>query len=176
MSVSQSALVAIFLTAGLGAQPGPQLREYHYKAKFLAFTTYYTSFPKTAPPAQGWVLGVIGKSPFGAYLDQVFTPRTTIKGRSVQVVYPKTPQEVASCDVLFICRSEKARLHEILSWVEGRPVLTVGDTKGYAKHGVMVNFTLERSFVRTEVNLPAARKVGLDFNSSFLKNSRSIHP
>lgn len=169
------ALAGILLAADLGPQEGARLDEYQYKAKFLAFAAYYTTFPpQRAATPQPWVVGILGKSPFGRYLDEAFSPETTIRGRKVQVTYPKEEKEVLGCDVLFICRSEQARIEEILGWVQGRPILTVGDTRGFANQGVMVNFFLEQSFVRTEVNLAAARKSGMDFNSSFLKNSKVI--
>ena len=168
------ALPGVLLLAGVGAQEEARLEEYQYKAKFLAFAAYYANFPPRPTTPQTWVIGILGKSPFGRYIDESFGPNTTIKGRKVQVVYPKTEKEVTACEVLFICRSEQGRLDEILGWVKGQPILTVGDSKGFANQGVMVNFFLEQSFVRTEVNLPAARKVGMDFNSAFLKNSRVV--
>lgn len=168
------ALPGILLMAHPGAQEETRLDEFQYKAKFLAFAAYYANFPPRAATPPIWVVGILGKSPFGRYIDEAFGPTTTIKGRRVQVVYPKTEKEVAACEVLFICKSEQGRLDEVLGWVKGLPVLTVGDTKGFANQGVMVNFFLEQSFVRTEVNLQAARKVGMDFHSAFLKNSRVV--
>lgn len=169
-----SPLLGILLVTAPGAQEETRLEEYQYKAKFLAFAAYYANYPPRPATPQVWVIGIFGKSPFGRYIDEAFGPTTTIKGRRVQVVYPKNEKEAAACEVLFICRSEQGRLDEILGWVRGLPILTVGDTKGFANQGVMVNFFLEQSFVRTEVNLQAARKVGMDFNSAFLKNSRVV--
>lgn len=169
----------VLLGAVTATKPGvPQgrLEEYQFKAKYLGFTAYYTTFPARADPSRPWVIGVLGRSPFGRHLSDAFTPETTIRGRAVVLRFPQTEVETAEVDVLFICGSEQHRVREILAWVRGRPILTVGDTPGYGQQGVMVNFFLEQSFVRMEVNLPSARQAGLDFNSSFLKHSRLITP
>lgn len=174
MSPSWLVLMSIVLLAGPGTQEEVRLEEYQYKAKFLAFAAYYSIFPPKPATSHPWVIGIVGKSPFGKFLDEAFGPTTTIKGRKVQVVFPKTDKEILACEVLFICRSEQGRVEEILGSLKGLPILTVGDTKGFAQQGVMVNFFLEQSFVRTEVNLQAARKVGMDFNSAFIKNARVV--
>lgn len=176
MTPIRPATIGILLAVSVGAQEPGRLDEYQYKAKFIGFATYYTAFPARPGPPQPWVLGVLGRSPFGKYLDESFTPETTIKARWVKVVYPRTEQDVIRCDVLFICRSEQARLDEVLGWVKGRPILTISDSRGFALQGVMVNFYIEQSYVKTEVNVAAAKKAGLEFSSSFLKNARLVAP
>lgn len=166
-------LLGLLLAFDAGAQQG-RMDEYQYKAKFLGFTAYYTTFPTPADPSRPWVIGVLGRSPFGRTLAETFTSETTIRGRSVLLRFPQTPQEASSVDVLFICASEQDRVPEILEGLRGRPVLTVGDTPGFGQRGVMVNFFIDQSYVRMEVNLPAARRAGFEFSSAFLRNSRLI--
>jgi hypothetical protein len=78
------------------------------------------------------------------------------------------------CRVLFIGASEAPNLRRILDGVKGRPVLTVGDSEGFAAAGVMVNFYLEQNKVRFEINPDAANRAGLKFGSQLLKLARLV--
>ncbi len=169
-------LLGAALAADMSVQVGAPLEEYQSKAKFLAFVTYYTVFPTKPPPDQPWSVGILGRSPFGKYLGETFNPSLTIRARPVRLSFPQTQGEAVACDVLFISKSEQGRLEDLLDWVRGRPILTIGDTRGFAQRGVMVNFVLEEGFIKTEVNLQAARKAGLDFSSAFLRTSRIVRP
>jgi len=50
----------------------------------------------------------------------------------------------------------------------GAEVLTVGDTKGFAELGGIINFVLDNDRVRFEVNRKAAEQAGLKISSKLL--------
>lgn len=153
------------------AMPLGDTEEYLLKAKCISFTLFYTQFPK-GDSTQPWNVGVLGTHPFGANLSLVFSPTTTVKGRKVNLVFFRRGEEPKGVHVLYICRSEASRLDDVLEDVKGKPILTLSDIPGSAKRGVMVNLALEENHIRPEVNLRAARAVGLDFASSFLNFAR----
>ena len=70
---------------------------------------------------------------------------------------------------LFISGSESARLSTILEEVKSDGVLTVGDTVGYARRGVVINLVVEDGKVRFNVNVDAARQGRLKLSSKLLK-------
>ena len=115
-----------------------------------------------------FTLGVIGQSPFGDDLDRYFL-KQLLKGKSVQVRYCRTLEDLDSCDLVFICASEKDRLKPILARVRQRPILTVSDTPGFAKAGVMVSFLREGNRLAFEVNVATAKEAGIQFASNFLQ-------
>lgn len=150
--------------------PGRRLEEYQVKAMYLGHIGAYTDRRDGAPflePTQTYRIGVVGKNPFEQHLATIYG-KQTVKKAKVKVVFPRTPEEALDCQMLFISRSEADRLEEILGWVKNRPVVTVGDTRGYAQRGVMVNFTLEKDLVNWEVNLGSLRKSGLVMDPTFL--------
>ena len=157
----------------LSQQPGP-LPEPLLKARCIGFIAGFTLYPPSSPQVAPISIGLLGSPNFEEHFREVFPPERTILGRRVRLEYPKTEAEAKMLKVLFIGRSEEARLSEILHWVKGRPVLTIGDTPGFAEKGVMVNIILEKQLIRLEVNLQASREAGLDFQSTFLKYSRII--
>lgn len=163
-----SASLLLCAQAGVRAQAPPK-PEYLLKAEYMAFVGQASARFTAQDPEAGQVfrLGVVGRSPFEGFLAQVYE-RRTVRGKPVKVVFPRTPEEVAACQMIFICRSESDRLEEVLGWVKGRPVITVGDSKGFLSRGVMVNFVLEQDRVAIWVNLEAAKRSGLGFAPDFL--------
>ena len=160
--------LAVVMTAVAG-----DTEEYLLKAKCISFTMYYTSFPK-AEPSQPWTVGILGISPFGPHLADVFAPDKTVKGRKVSLRYLRRGADPSGVQVLFICRSEADRLEEILEDVKGKPILTLSDIPNATAQGVMVTLALDQSRIRPEVNLQAARAAGLEFSASFLNFAKVL--
>ncbi len=53
-------------------------------------------------------------------------------------------------------------------------VLTIAETPGFARRGGVINFTLEDSKVRFEVNVDAAQQVGLNISSRLLSLAKIV--
>jgi len=115
-----------------------------------------------------FVLAVLGRTPFGDELDSYFATRT-LKNRPVAVRYLHQPSELGECDLLFVCASEKPRLAAILEQMKGRPALTVADTEGFARAGVMVGLVRSGARIGFEVNLAKTREAGLRMAPGFLQ-------
>jgi hypothetical protein len=97
-----------------------------------------------------------------------------IKERPVVVTVLSAPAEVEGCQVLFLPAAQKDGLEKILVHTLARPILTVGDTEGFAERGVLVNFYTFENAVRFEINDSAARKSGLEISSRLLKLARIV--
>ena len=76
--------------------------------------------------------------------------------------------------MLFITSGERLRLRAIIERTSRRPILTVGDTDGFARAGVLVNFYLDKTRVRFEVNADAIKVSGLKVSSRLLKLARIV--
>ena len=161
---------AVAGAALLAGAPCPAVQvtpEYQAKVVLMDKLTRFVDWPR-AEPNRSFVLAVLGRTPFGDELDSYFASRT-LKNRPVTIRYLHQASEAADCDLLFICASEKARLAGILEQVRGRPVLTVADTEGFARAGVMVGLVRTGSRVGFEVNLTPTRESGLRMAPGFLQ-------
>ena len=172
MNLARRALAGLVSVVALAAPAGDG-EEYLLKARCIGFTMYFTVFPK-AEPSQALILGILGTSPFGPSLAEIFTPATTVKGRKVVVRQLRRGADLSGVHVLYICPSEADRLKEILEELKGKPILTLSDIPNASANGVMVTLTLEQGKVRPEVNLQAARAVGLEFTMSFLNFAKVL--
>jgi hypothetical protein len=151
--------------------------EYKVKAEFLERFTRFIEWPDDSPlnnPDKSFCICVTGKSPFGSYLKEM-AGQVKIKGRAVEIhQIDQLPAELPKCQILFIARSEKDKLADILKLTADKPILTVGDTDGFAEDGVLMNFFTSGSYIRFEVNIDRAEKSKLKFSSRLLKLAKLV--
>lgn len=167
-------LVVVALAARvLLAREPPQVPEYELKAEFLERFTRFIDWPNEAGPETPFVIGVLAPNPFGRYLDELASSRK-VKGRPIVVKEIAAPENADECDLLFVPASHKKNLPRILSKTSGKPILTVGDTDGFAEKGILVNFYTSESNLRFEINDAAIKKSGLKASSKLLKLARII--
>jgi hypothetical protein len=78
--------------------------------------------------------------------------------------------------MVFISASEKGNLPQILEMLAGSSACTVGDTRGFAQQGIMVNFIIEQEKIRFEINTESARRAKLTISSKLLRLAKTIYP
>jgi len=155
-----------------------QVPEYKLKAEFLERFTRFVEWPgdETSEGGPGaFSVCVLPGSPFGPHLEEMAANRK-VKGRPIVIEEVKGLVDVARCQILFIPASEKSNLPRILAKTADHPVLTVGDTDGFADKGVILNFYTSDDTVRFEVNEEAAKRSGLRLSSKLMKLARVVHP
>jgi hypothetical protein len=149
--------------------------EYEVKAVFLYNFVQFTEWPdstfanKDAPIR----IGVLGEDPFRGALEKVLRGET-IRNRRVVVTHSHDLRELAQSHVLFVGKSERDRVAEVLSGLNSAPVLTVGETEGFARRGGTINFYLEDDKVRFEINPESTRERGLRMSSQLLALGRIV--
>jgi hypothetical protein len=171
-------LVALALAppVGLKAQnQTPGVREYQIKAVFLFnFAQFVDWPPESFPDAQApLVIGILGKDPFGPYLDEAVKGEK-VNNRAMVIRRYTNVNDVADCQILFISQSEAARLDQILERLRGRSILTVGDMEGFSQLGGMIRFVIENSKVRLRINIKAAKQAHLTISSKLLRPAEIV--
>lgn len=169
------AILVFFASFTLQAEAPPV--EYQLKAELLERFTSFIDWPANSAvsdPSVPFMIGIVGHNPFGSYLDRF--SQTTIKGKKVQVIEVSNLEDIDRCQVVFVARSEEKNLADILFKTTGKPILTVADTDGFARKGVLINFYQYDDYIRFEVNQAAVDKSGLKFSSRLLKLARFVEP
>jgi YfiR/HmsC-like len=152
--------------------------EYLIKAGFIYNFAKFVEWPSAAfsQPDSPIVIGVLGADPFGSVLDRIVEDKK-IGARGFVVrryKWGKELKDLKDCKILFISASEKTHIDEILLSVKGLPILTVGETPGFAERGGVIRFTLEDNRVRFEVNVDAAHQADLNISSRLLTLAKII--
>lgn len=162
---------ALLAAGPLGAEAVPA-PEYALKAQFLVEILPYVQW-RTEPAGNSrpFVIGVLGRSPFGTHLNDYARGRS-VRHRPLQVRYGDRIQDLSGCDAVFICRSESSGIPAIVAWTHGRRMLTVADDERGIRQGVMLCFLMEGQFVRLLANPEAAAAEGLAFSSQLLRVAR----
>jgi hypothetical protein len=161
----------MLLAARLGGEAAPA-PEYALKAQFLVEILPYVQWrAEPADNTRPFVLGVLGRSPFGSHLNDYARGRT-VRRRPIQVRYGDRIQDLSGCDAVFICRSESSGIAEIVAWTRGRRVLTVADGERGVREGVMLCFLMDGQFIRLFANPEAAAVEGVVFSSQLLRIAR----
>lgn len=153
------------------------LTEYQIKAVFLFNFTRFIEWPPAAfaTATSPIVIGVLGEDPFGQALDEAARGEK-INGRTLIVQRYRTLADVPACHILFVSRSETARLDEIIAALKTRSVLSVSDAVGFTAQGGMIRFVTEKNRVRLRINLAAAKAAQLTLSSKLLRPAEIVGP
>jgi hypothetical protein len=148
--------------------------EYQVKAACIYNFTKFVEWPPEAfPPERSspFVIGVIGDDPFNGELQRAVQNKD-VGGRGFVVRHLRNAGEARACHILFVCRSERKSVADILAAVASLPVLTISETDRFVQSGGIINFLVEQNKVRFEINAEAAKKAGLKISSKLLNLGR----
>src|SRR3984893_17453551 len=167
--------VALLLVAGglLGA--AAPVSEYQLKAVFLFNFAQFVEWPPAALPRENapFVIGVLGKDPFGADLDDVVRGET-VSRHPLAVARYHNVAEVRDCQILFIATSELAQLEGILAALKGRSILTVTDAEGPTVRGVMIGLVRQDNRIRLRIDLQASKASNRTISSKLLRRAEIV--
>lgn len=163
------ALVALTSTAS-AAMADPQSKpEYLVKAQIIRKLLDYLEWP-TGASAQPLVVAVLEPSPFGDYLPKELG-NLVIKGRPLKLRFFRGLSQLNQCDVLFIPEASEENLGIILAGLKGKPIITIGDTPGFASRGVIVNLAPMEGRTRLEINATSLKNSGVTLSPQVMKSA-----
>lgn len=171
-------LSAMAMGSHAAGADSPDSSEYLIKAGFIYNFAKLVEWPTTAfpQPDSPIVIGILGNDPFGATLDNIVADKK-IDGRGISVKrmkWSKDYKDLKDCNILFVSLSENQHIDSLVEAMKGLPILTIGDTPGFAKRGGIINFTLEDNKVRFEVNVEAAKHADLTISSRLLTLAKIV--
>jgi hypothetical protein len=158
------------LTALARATQGAEAAsEYQIKAVFLFNFTRFVEWPPQAfaSPSEPFVIGVLGEDPFGSRLDDVVRNERVGEHPLIIRRFHKL-EDIGNCKVLFMDRSESAKVGQAIAGLNNGSVLTVSELDGSAERGVMIEFATENNHIRLRINAEGARAAGLVVSSKLL--------
>lgn len=169
-------VVFFFALAATAAAQSERAPEYEVKAAFLYNFAKFVAWPSQAFPGPSAPLRicVFGEDPLDDALSRIVQGKT-ISGRAILNRSVESPAQAHTCHILFISRSERARVQQTLACVRDLPVLTVGDSADFLPRGGIINFVLEQDRVRFEINLAAAERQHLKISSKLLAVARIVN-
>jgi hypothetical protein len=158
------------------AQAAPS-REYQIKAVFLFNFAQFVEWPTIAfaGSTSPLVIGILGGDPFGAYLDETVRDEK-VNHRPLTIQRYQRVDEIKTCHVLFISRSEASRLEQILVSLKDRSILIVGDGDDFVQRGGMIRLANAQNKIRMSINVDAAKAANLTISSKLLRAAELVTP
>lgn len=150
--------------------------EYEVKAAFLFNFGQFVDWPQDAfsDPQAPLVICVLGEDRFGGALDDIVQGEN-IRGRPLLVQRHRQNAQL-DCHILFIDRSMRTSLKDVLANLEGQSTLTVGDFEGFARDGGMIRFVTVGQKIRLHINLATAKAAQLSISSKLLRPAQILRP
>lgn len=153
----------------------PTLGEYQVKAVFLFNFTQFVAWPPEAfpDPQAPFVIGVLGRDPFGTALDETVRGET-VNGRPLVIQRYGSVGELKPCQILFIDRSARDEVERALQTLEHKGTLTVSDFEADSPRDVVIRFLNENKKIRLRINVDSARSAGLTISSKLLRPAQVV--
>ena len=168
----RSTVLAALLAAllGAGVRAAEVSLEYQVKATYLFNFVKFVEWP---PAADGrgtrpLTICVAERNPFGDSLREAIQGEK-VAGRPLKTRVVSQPE--SSCAVVFVPRGTAAGRY--LEAFRESPTLTVGEEAEFLAKGGIINFIVEGSHVRFEIEPAAAKRVDLRISSHLLRLART---
>lgn len=145
------------------------------KAVFVVNFLRFVEWPSAhvAPAPAPLVVAVLGDR---AFIDSLrgYAAGQSVSGHGIEVKAVERPEDARGAHVLFIGSSESGNLPAIVKVAETSALLTIGDTDGFARAGVILNLYTVDQRVRIEANPSAATRTGLRLSAHLLRIARIV--
>jgi hypothetical protein len=157
-----------------GAAAAPA-REYEIKAAFLYNFTKFVDWPAQsfANADTPIVIGVLGDSPCVQALERLVKDRK-VNGRPIVVRRIASAAEAKVTQMLFVGSAQEEQFAGMEPAIASLPVLTVGESPGFATLGGAIDFVPQGDNIRFEINIGVAERAGLKISAQLQKLATAV--
>lgn len=150
--------------------------EAELKAAFVYNFIKFTEWPaeEMANKNEPFVIGVLGKDPFGAALDKTIEGESFHQKPIVVRRFSRMEESVGNSQVIFIGASEESNLPAILKLIDGQAILTVSEIENFAQRGGVIKLAKESNKLVFEINVDTAKRAGLAMSAQLLRLARIV--
>lgn len=162
-------LPANFVSSKAMAQ-GSSSRAYIIKAGFIYnFTRFvkWSSQSNSYKKNHKYNICVVGDNPFGSILGRL-EEKHRLKEHPLEITLDVSQGDYQGCQILFVSTSERYNVEQIVEQAKGFPILTVGDTEGFAERGIDINLLVVENRVKLEINKQCLDTKGFKVSSELL--------
>lgn len=119
-------------------------------------------------------LCVHGDDSFGAEIDAL--QGMAVGNRRIAIRRKASIESLQTCQVVFIASSAIGNLPHVLEALRGAAAVTVADSPGAARQGVVLNMIVAHNKIVFEANVEAARSARVKLSSNLLRLAKEVYP
>ena len=163
-------LVACVANGALADAEAPVLSGSQIQAAFLYNFARFVEWPAGTFRAKGspLMIGILGESAISAELEVIVQGRR-INGRPILVKNVATPDEARAVQILFVAVTQEERYAALQGDIRDAPVLTVGESPGFARTGGAIVFVQHEGKLRFEIDAAAVDATRLKVSGELQK-------
>jgi hypothetical protein len=170
MSVAQTrrwrTLALLVALAALALPPAPT-QERDERAVRVAYLYSLIKFVDWPTPQNDVLIGYVGTPATGETLLKSLNGRRS-DARTLYVVLSPTDEMLEKCEIVYFGDASADDVRKTLAKVSGRPVLTLGETDSFPRHGGMIGLVKDEDHIEIIVNLQLAQRSGVRISSRVL--------
>ena len=145
-------------------------RAYVIKAGFIYNFTRFIKWPPTENPSEGngkFNICVTGDNPFGSILHHL-EEKHRFKEHPLKIKLDVSHADFQGCHILFVSFSERFNVEQIVEQTKDFPILTLGDTEGFAERGININLLVAENKVKFQIGKQCLDAKGFKVSSELL--------
>jgi len=164
-------------TVSVSAGNAASFEEPQIKAAFLFHFFHFIKWPDSEPgkPGKAIVLCAFEEGPVESALKELLLA-SKASDDSIRYQLVSGPSEIAACNYLFTGRANSHLIDRVLEETQGKPILTVSDSAGFALHGGMIELVRRGTRVHVLINFQQVTDQGLRVSSKLLQLATIITP
>ena len=171
LKIQRYLILCLLLCRALSLPSQPSTTpEYQLKAVFLYNFTQFVDWPNGTFASDGspMVIGILGKDPFGSYLQETISGEK-VNGHPLVIEHYNTVEEIKDCHILFINLPDAKKTEKAITELKGKNILTVGEAPDFLKQGGMIRFLNQKGKINLQVNLETTKEASLVISSKLLR-------
>ncbi|MDX8376590.1 MAG: YfiR family protein [Mariprofundales bacterium] len=143
--------------------------EYQVKAAFIGHFSHFIQWPEqdSNTPLELCVFAPLEYQNIFELLSSKHTKRLKLNYYTQST--PINNASLSACHILFFTKNFSSIQNNIIKMMQLNPILTIGETKGFANNGGIIEFRVERQKIRFSINLDAARVKKIVISSRLLR-------
>ena len=168
-----SAIGVLLVMTLLSAAAFSATPEYEVKAAYIYNFAKFFEWPRNES-ASSFTVCIYGKDPFQGYLEDAARNKFV---KDLPFVIRRLAEKNESwdeCQMLFIGLTTVARTEAVLAHVQGRSIVTIGESDSFTEKGGMIGLVVDQGRVRFDINLAVITAAHLQVSSRLLALGRTV--
>jgi len=155
-----------------------QITEYELKSAYLLNFPLFVNWPTNSSITdknKSFIITIVGKNPFkGKLKNKIIEKNKKLKDKPIVIRQVDNIKNISNPNIVFISFSKKQEIIKIVDFLNGKPILTIGDTKFYDSKGVMINMYVVNSTIKFNINIKKAKESNIYINSRLLGSASKV--